>query len=226
MKSRMMASVLGLVCILDFSPAQAAEWTWKRGVTVGGPVIAGAALGGPIGMVIGVAVGDYLGHQVGKAGQVDTLESELTIARQEADQLQIALHNARIYRNQYETLALNALQQDILFRTADDAPSQKAAKRLQALAAYLTENPAINVRLDGFADPRGADHYNLALSERRVEAVRRFLQEAGVNESRIAVNAYGGRLSTAEKGDADAYVLERAVTIALTDIDHEMAATD
>ncbi len=216
MKKIMTASVLGLICTLTFAQAQAAEWTWKKGAAVGSAAIAGAALGGPVGFVVGVAAGDYLGDQVNQADQLNAVQSDLTVAQQETEQLRIALHNAQVAIHQYETLALDTLQQDILFRTAGDAPDERANRRLQALVSYLSVNPTVKVRLDGYADPRGADEYNLGLSQRRVDAVRRFLQDAGIHEDRISVNAYGDRLSKAEKGDADAYVLERVVTIELT----------
>lgn len=218
MKKIMTASVLGLICTLTFAQAQAqaAEWTWKKGATVGSAAIAGAALGGPVGFVVGVAAGDYLGNQVNQADQLDAVQSDLSVAQQEAEQLRIALHNAQVAIHQYETLALDTLQQDILFRTAGDDPDERANRRLQALVSYLSVNPSVQVRLDGYADPRGADEYNLALSQRRVDAVRRILQDANIHEDRISVNAYGDRLSKAEKGDADAYALERVVTIELT----------
>ena len=220
MKKMLTASVLGLICTLSFTQVQAAEWTWKKGATVSSAAIAGAALGGPVGLVVGVAAGDYLGNKVNQADQLGVeqleMQSDLAVAQQEAEQLRIALHNARVAIHQYETLALDTLQQDILFRTASDAPDEKATRRLQSLVSYLSVNPAVNVRLDGYADPRGADEYNLSLSQQRVDSVRRFLQDAGIDEDRIRVNAYGDRLSTAEKGDTDAYALERVVTIELT----------
>jgi peptidoglycan-associated lipoprotein len=72
---------------------------------------------------------------------------------------------------------------------ADLRPSE--AKRVAQLAAYLKEHPAFHVELEGFADPRGSQAYNLRLSGRRVNAVRDALVAAGVPKEQIRVGAYG-----------------------------------
>ena len=41
------------------------------------------------------------------------------------------------------------------------------------------------VELEGYADPKGPKDYNVELSQRRVEAVRRYLVQNGVEVSRI-----------------------------------------
>ena len=56
---------------------------------------------------------------------------------------------------------------------------------LVALVRELHENPRLTVDLQGYADPKGTYDYNVALSQRRVEAVRRHLVEQGVELPRI-----------------------------------------
>jgi outer membrane protein OmpA-like peptidoglycan-associated protein len=63
----------------------------------------------------------------------------------------------------------------------DDA----AQTALHALVKELRENPRLTVDLEGYADPTGKRDYNVALSQRRVEAVRRYLVENGVELTRI-----------------------------------------
>lgn len=65
------------------------------------------------------------------------------------------------------------------------------ADKVSELAAYLKQNPTFRVELEGFADPRGSDAYNMKLSSRRVNAVRDALIAAGVDKERILVGAYG-----------------------------------
>lgn len=65
------------------------------------------------------------------------------------------------------------------------------ADRVSELAAYLKQNPTFRVELEGFADPRGSETYNMKLSTRRVNAVRDALIAAGVEKERILVGAYG-----------------------------------
>jgi hypothetical protein len=56
---------------------------------------------------------------------------------------------------------------------------------------YLQVNPDARLRLDGNADVRGSQKYNLALTQRRVDIVRQFLVSQGIPESAIEVKAFG-----------------------------------
>jgi outer membrane protein OmpA-like peptidoglycan-associated protein len=60
-----------------------------------------------------------------------------------------------------------------------------AETALVALVKELKENPKLSVALVGFTDPVGPRDYNLQLSQRRVEAVQRFLVEHDVELWRI-----------------------------------------
>ena len=62
---------------------------------------------------------------------------------------------------------------------------------LRRQAAWLNRYPSVTVRIEGHADERGTREYNLALSARRAEAVKRFLISQGVAASRISTIAYG-----------------------------------
>src|SRR2546421_5501696 len=66
------------------------------------------------------------------------------------------------------------------------------ARKVAELASVLKSNPGYKVELEAFTDPRGPDKYNLALSRRRVEAVRSALIAAGVSPGAIRTGAYGG----------------------------------
>lgn len=72
---------------------------------------------------------------------------------------------------------------------ADLRPSE--ASKVSELAAYLKQNPTFRVELEGFADPRGSQTYNMKLSTRRVSAVRDALIAAGIPDERILIGAYG-----------------------------------
>jgi outer membrane protein OmpA-like peptidoglycan-associated protein len=60
-----------------------------------------------------------------------------------------------------------------------------AQTRLLALAKQLQEQSKLSVELEGYTDSTGASAYNIQLSQRRAEAVRRFLVEQGVELPRI-----------------------------------------
>jgi outer membrane protein OmpA-like peptidoglycan-associated protein len=69
--------------------------------------------------------------------------------------------------------------------------------QLSTLVKEMKENPKLTVDLQGYADPVGTYSYNVALSQRRVESVRRYLVEKGVELPRIHLIGLG---PIAEKG--------------------------
>ena len=60
-----------------------------------------------------------------------------------------------------------------------------AQTTLLALVKQLQEQPNLSVELEGFTDSVGASAYNIHLSQRRAESVRRFLVEKGIELPRI-----------------------------------------
>jgi peptidoglycan-associated lipoprotein len=62
---------------------------------------------------------------------------------------------------------------------------------LRAHAAYLNTNRSTGVLIEGHADERGSREYNVALGERRANAVRSFLEAEGVDSGQINTISYG-----------------------------------
>lgn len=58
-------------------------------------------------------------------------------------------------------------------------------------ARYLSDNPSQDIRIEGNADERGGTEYNLALGQRRSDAVRRMMTLMGVNNSQIEAISFG-----------------------------------
>jgi outer membrane protein OmpA-like peptidoglycan-associated protein len=108
---------------------------------------------------------------------------------------------------------IDGLQGDVLFRTGSAEIDEETARDIAVIAGVLTKSPALTVRLDGYADPRGSDELNLKLSQARADAVHDLLLAAGVPEQSLEVNAYGKSQSTAE--DVDGYAFERRVRLTL-----------
>ena len=59
------------------------------------------------------------------------------------------------------------------------------------VAEYLKANPAIRILVEGHCDERGTRDYNLALGEKRAEAIRVQLTIQGVDRSRIKTKSFG-----------------------------------
>jgi len=75
------------------------------------------------------------------------------------------------------------------FDTSEIKP--EAREVLIAHARYLAENPRAEVRIEGHADERGSKEYNLALGERRANAVERFLIVNGASRGQTETVSYG-----------------------------------
>ena len=67
----------------------------------------------------------------------------------------------------------------------------RAENALKAQARFLQENPDLTITVEGHADERGTDEYNLALGERRANAAREFLIAQGIDAFRIEVVSFG-----------------------------------
>ena len=79
----------------------------------------------------------------------------------------------------------------VFFATNKYNISTQGIDTLLKQANYLKNNPNLNVTLEGHADERGTREYNLALGEKRANAVKDFLIANGIASSRIKVVSYG-----------------------------------
>jgi len=82
---------------------------------------------------------------------------------------------------------------------------------IQAHAEYLANHADVSVTLEGHADERGTREYNIALGERRANAVQRMLTLQGAAASQIRVVSYGEERPAALGHDEDAWALNRRV---------------
>ena len=80
-------------------------------------------------------------------------------------------------------------------------------------ARYLLNDPAAAVVLEGHADERGTREYNIALGERRGEAVRRLMSAYGVASQQIRVLSYGEERPAELGHDEASYARNRRVEI-------------
>ena len=86
--------------------------------------------------------------------------------------------------------------------------SDEEIDKVKAVARVMKDNSNVKIRVVGFADYTGSDAYNMKLSERRANEVKRLLKSYGVAEDRIEVD-YKGK--NAPFGDAQ-YALNRRVS--------------
>lgn len=115
--------------------------------------------------------------------------------------------NARLERERLERETAGArevLTEIVFFEFDSDEISGRAEETLRLKAAVLAANPTVRLRIEGHADQRGSTEYNLALGQRRAEAVRAFLANYGVEPDRFTTVSYGKERPLAEGEDEEA----------------------
>lgn len=84
---------------------------------------------------------------------------------------------------------------------------------IEAHAKFLKGNPARKIALEGHTDERGGREYNLALGQKRAEAVRRALGVLGVSDSQMEAVSFGKEKPAAAGGTEEAMSKNRRVEI-------------
>ena len=69
--------------------------------------------------------------------------------------------------------------------------TEEARGILQKNVEYLKKRPSTKVMVEGHADSRGTNEYNLALSDRRAAAVRDYVVSLGVTADRVSTVGKG-----------------------------------
>ena len=90
--------------------------------------------------------------------------------------------------------------------------SQDAAA-LQAQAQYFARYPQVTFTIEGHADERGTREYNIALGERRSQAVRRALMLQGAGDGQLTTVSYGEERPVVEGHDEQSYGQNRRAEI-------------
>ena len=114
----------------------------------------------------------------------------------------------------YERNAINdansiLAERVIYFDFDSDNISQDYMDLIAHHGKYLANNPDMKLRLEGHADERGTREYNVALGNRRAQAVRRLTLFQGVNTAQVAVISYGEEKPVALSHDDEAWRLNR-----------------
>ena len=114
----------------------------------------------------------------------------------------------------YDRAAINdsgsVLAERIIYFDFDsDQISQEFMDLIAHHGKYLAANSDMSLRLEGHADERGTREYNVALGNRRAQAVRRLILFQGANASQISVISYGEEKPVALSHDEEAWRLNR-----------------
>jgi peptidoglycan-associated lipoprotein len=96
--------------------------------------------------------------------------------------------------------------------------TSEAQSNLQALADCLQSNQyaGASVVIEGHADERGTDQYNMLLSQRRADAVKRYLSSLGVEDNRLRTVGYGEERPLVDESNESAWEQNRRAEFNVT----------
>lgn len=160
----------------------------QRGTAIG--AAAGAVLGGVLGNNLGngknSALGAVLGGVVGGvAGNVIGNKMD-----KQAKEIKDTLPGAEVERVG-EGIRITMKENMVNFGFDSSNLTAAAKTNLDKLAQVLVNNPDTNINIYGYTDSKGADNYNLSLSDRRAGAVKSYLLSKGVSSSRMTPKGMG-----------------------------------
>ena len=79
----------------------------------------------------------------------------------------------------------------VFFATNKSTLTTASRDTLRKQAAFMRKKAKLTFSIEGHADERGTREYNLALGERRANAVKDYLMTYGISGSRLSVISYG-----------------------------------
>lgn len=131
-----------------------------------------------------------LGNAVGKGGvsSVDIGKSGLDVAINSVSRIVYFDYDSFVIRPEFQSL-------------------------IESHARYIKTDKARKVAIEGHTDERGGREYNLALGQKRAEAVRSALDLLGVNDSQVEAVSFGKEKLAVQGGDEDSMAKNRRAEI-------------
>jgi OOP family OmpA-OmpF porin len=108
------------------------------------------------------------------------------------------------------------LKQTVYFDTAKATIKRVSFPLLDEVALALTDNPKIEVRIEGHTDSQGSDKRNLTLSRKRAASVRSYLVGKGVDPARMVSEGYGESVPIADNRTSGGRSQNRRVEFVIT----------
>ena len=106
---------------------------------------------------------------------------------------------------------------DVLFDTGQAQLRSGGLRVVQRIAEFMVAYPTRSVAIEGFTDSVGAEEYNRELSQRRAEAVKLALVDAGIAADRIATRGYGEQYPVATNDTSAGRQQNRRVEVLISD---------
>jgi outer membrane protein OmpA-like peptidoglycan-associated protein len=167
-----------------------------------GAVIGKAAGNTALGAIIGATVGGVTGAVIGRKMDKQAKEIENKVPGAKVERVGEGINVE--------------FSEKILFGFDRSDLSAGASTNLNKLVEVLKAYPDTDIEIQGHTDSKGADDYNMKLSERRASAVANYLRGKGVATGRVRIKGYGETAPVASNDTEDGRAQNRRVNFLIT----------
>ncbi len=212
-KTNIAALFIGSALMLTSCEAVQNANNTQKGAVIG--TTAGAVLGGILGNNIGkggnAPLGAVLGGIIGgAAGGVIGNKMD-----KQAKEIKDVLPGAEVERVG-EGIKVTLNENTVNFDFNSSTLTNTAKANLDKLVIVLTNNVDTNINMYGYTDSKGADDYNLKLSQRRADAVKAYFVSKGIASSRLFTEGMGEANPVATNDTDAGRAQNRRVEFAIT----------
>jgi len=135
----------------------------------------------------------------------------------QAEAARLAAERAAEAERQRRVAAARATLEEMVFFDYDmSAIRPDAEQALRQKVDILRASPQVRIRIEGHADERGSTEYNLALGNRRAEAIRQFLTGFGLSADRFEIVSFGEDRPLAQGSNEQAWSRNRRGQFVIT----------
>jgi outer membrane protein OmpA-like peptidoglycan-associated protein len=160
--------------------------------------------------------------------EADVAKARADSARQQADsaKLQADAAKEQLAATQQQLADLQAKKTDrgmvltlgdVLFDTGQATLKPGATSIMDRVAAFMNDNPMVNVRIEGHTDSTGSPDFNQVLSQNRAAAAATALQTRGVSSNRVTPVGKGQELPIASNSTSAGRQQNRRVELVFSD---------
>ncbi len=115
------------------------------------------------------------------------------------------------------TIGSSLVLNNIFYSSASSSLLKESFAELNTLVKLLNENPSLKVEIEGHTDNVGSEQYNNNLSQKRADAVKNYLVEKGIAESRLKSRGYGFTKPIADNSTEEGRAKNRRTQIRITE---------
>lgn len=243
MKKRILFPLTAIAFSLSanaFATERTDEAKNNEAIGLGSGAVAGALVAGPVGAIVGGILGIFVADDINdtkalKKSHSDLAKSQAELAYQNTQLASLQQRYEQVVEeNRVQLVAMDKeiervmqdIESHVLFRTASYHIEEHFKPQLDLVANGLKENPELLVTLSGFADSRGDDSYNQALSQQRAISVKDYLLSQGVSDKQVLTSYHGESQPVSAQATREDFFFDRRVLVKVAQGQQSMTASN